>query len=130
MTVLTCFAVYSLPARHMFLAVKAAIGACPIKTIRGDWPVLTKEPEVDFLQSRIHDLEEKVDQLRLSRRVLMNLIEKIERERAGAIYRLEKEKKKLKKDNCCYARKLINKNQQIVELQMKLQTLHQHNSSN
>jgi len=92
--------------------------------------VLTKEPEVDFLQSRIHDLEEKVDQLRLSRRVLMNLIEKIERERAGAIYRLEKEKKKLKKDNCCYARKLINKNQQIVELQMKLQTLHQHNSSN
>ena len=92
--------------------------------------MLTKELEVDFLQSRIHDLEEKVDQLRLSRRVLMNLIEKIERERAGAIYRLEKEKKKLKKDNCCYARKLINKNQQIVELQMKLQTLHQHNSSN
>jgi prefoldin subunit 5 len=59
-----------------------------------------KEPDIDFLQSRIQELEEKVDQLRLSRRVLMNLIERIERERSGTLTRLEKEKKKLKKDNC------------------------------
>lgn len=88
-----------------------------------------KEPDIDFLQSRIQELEEKVDQLRLSRRVLMNLIERIERERSGALTRLEKEKKNLKKDNCRYARKLLNKNLQIVELELKLRTLHQHNSS-
>lgn len=88
-----------------------------------------KEPDIDFLQSRIQELEEKVDQLRLSRRVLMNLIERIERERSGTLTRLEKEKKKLKKDNYRYARKMLNKNLQIVELELKLRTLHQHNSS-
>ncbi|MHB8984738.1 MAG: translation initiation factor 2 [Eubacteriales bacterium] len=71
-------------------------------------------------------MEEKLEQLRLSRRVLMNLIEKIERERAGSLYRLEKENKKLHKDNCLYAKKLLNKNRQIVELQSKLQVLNQH----
>lgn len=68
-----------------------------------------------------------MDQLRLSRRVLMNLIEKIERDRAGTLYRLEKENKKLHKDNCHYAKKLLSKNRQIVELQSKLQVLNQHN---
>lgn len=82
--------------------------------------------DICFLKRRIQELEEKLEQLRLSRRVLMNLIEKIERERAGSLYRLENENKKLHKDNCLYAKKLLNKNRQIVELQSKLQVLNQH----
>lgn len=66
------------------------------------------------------ELEEKVEQLRLSRRVLMNLIEKTERERTGFLNRLEKENHRLHRDNCRYARRLLDKNSQIVELESKL----------
>ena len=74
-----------------------------------------------YLQRRVQELEEKVEQLRLSRRVLMNLIEKLEREKASLTGKLEKENKKLHCANYRYARWLLRKNSQIVELEMKLQ---------
>lgn len=75
---------------------------------------------IQYLQRRVDELEEKVEQLRLSRRVLMNLIEKIEREKNGVMVKLEKENKKLHKNNYRYARTLLKKNRIIIELEAKL----------
>ncbi len=77
--------------------------------------------EIYYLRGRVQELEEKVEQLRLSRRVLMNLIEIIEKDKTGFLKRLEKENRKLHKDNYRYAQKLLRKNRQIVELESKLQ---------
>ncbi|MGB9845971.1 MAG: translation initiation factor 2 [Desulfotomaculales bacterium] len=74
-----------------------------------------------YWQKRVKELEEKVEQLRLSRRVLMNLIEKIEKERCIHLARLEKENRKLHSLNGRFARSLLSKNIQIRELEAKLQ---------
>lgn len=79
--------------------------------------------EVAFLRKRVGELEEKVEQLRLSRRVLMNLIEKLEREKDILVGQFEKENKKLHKNNWKYARSLLQKNRQIVELEKELSKL-------
>ncbi|MCL2337230.1 MAG: translation initiation factor 2 [Firmicutes bacterium] len=73
-----------------------------------------------FFQYRVRELEEKVEQLRLSRRVLMNLVEKLEKEKTGVLARLERENRRLHRDNNKYARRLLKKNSQLVELQSKL----------
>lgn len=83
-----------------------------------------------YLQRRVKELEEKVEQLRLSRRVLMNLIEKLEKEKTNFQNRLEKENKKLLHSNYRYARWLLCKNRQIVELESKLQDQAARNSAN
>jgi len=77
--------------------------------------------EVSFLRCRVRELEEKVEQLRLSRRVLMNLVEIIERDRANFLKRLERENRKLHMNNYRYAQRLMIKNRQIVELESRLQ---------
>lgn len=79
--------------------------------------------DIHYLQKRIQELEEKIEQLRLSRRVLMNLIEKIEKDRSNFVSRLEKENRKLHKDNYRYAQNLLQQNRRIVELQAKLERL-------
>jgi len=85
---------------------------------------------ISYLKVRIQELEEKVEQLRLSRRVLMNLIEKIEKDKNGFLNRLEKENRKLHKDNYRYAKRLLSKNRQIVDLESKLQDNSSRNSAN
>ena len=77
--------------------------------------------DITYLRRRIQELEEKIEQLRLSRRVLMNLIEKIEKDKLGFLRRLEKENRKLQLNNYRYAQWLLRKNRQIVELESKLQ---------
>ncbi|SHK71841.1 translation initiation factor 2 [Desulforamulus aeronauticus] len=79
--------------------------------------------DIQYLQKRIQELEEKVEQLRLSRRVLMNLIEKIEKDKTGFVSKLEKENRKLHKDNYRYAKSLLKQNRRIVELQNRLEDL-------
>ncbi|HZW81935.1 MAG TPA: hypothetical protein VFF14_00755 [Candidatus Deferrimicrobium sp.] len=79
-----------------------------------------KPDELHLLQERIQELEEKVEHLRVSRRVLMNLLEKVEREKGGLVTRLEKENKKLQYNNTKFARNILYKNRQIVELQSKM----------
>ena len=86
--------------------------------------------DVQHLQKRVRELEEKVEQLRLSRRVLMNLIEKLEKEKNSFLNQLEKENKKLHLANYRYARSLLCKNRQIVELESKLQSIRPRNSAN
>ncbi|OQA08440.1 MAG: hypothetical protein BWY65_01481 [Firmicutes bacterium ADurb.Bin373] len=85
--------------------------------------------DLPYLRARVQELEEKVEQLRLSRRVLMNLIEKIEKDRAGFLNRLEKENRKLHQNNYRYAKWLLYKNRQIVELELKLHNTNSSNSS-
>lgn len=79
--------------------------------------------DIQYLQKRIQELEEKVEQLRLSRRVLMNLIEKIEKDKSLFVSKLEKENRKLHKDNYRYAQNLLKQNRRIVELQTTLENL-------
>lgn len=86
--------------------------------------------DIGYLQRRVRELEEKVEQLRLSRRVLMNLIEKMEKEKTSFLARLEKENKKLHYANYRYARWLLRKNRQIIELETKLQGHLKHDSAN
>lgn len=74
-----------------------------------------------YFQHRIQELEEKVDQLRLSRRVLMNLIEKVEKEKEFFLTRLKKENRRLHQNNYKYACWLLKKNRKIVELESKLE---------
>lgn len=72
------------------------------------------------MQRRIQELEEKVEQLRLSRRVLMNLIERMDKEKSAFLAQLEKENKRLHRANYRYARSLLRKNLQILELESRL----------
>lgn len=74
-----------------------------------------------YWQKRVAELEEKIAQLRLSRRVLMNLVEKLEKERCHFLARLEKENRKLHFLNYRYARSLLQKNIRIRELEASLQ---------
>lgn len=76
--------------------------------------------EVESLRRQVKELEEKVEHLRFSRRVLMNLVEKIEREKSGYLSKLEKENKKLQFNNSKYAKSILVKNRVIMELEEKL----------
>lgn len=76
--------------------------------------------DVVYLRRRVKELEEKVVQLRLSRRVLMNLLERLEKEKCIVGARMEKENKKLHQYNYRYAKRLLLKNKRIVELEAEL----------
>ncbi len=99
-------------------------------TCRGEILIDCNNSDVVYLQRRVRELEEKVEQLRLSRRVLMNLVEKLEKEKNSFLNRLEKENKRLLHTNYRYARWLLCKNRQIVELESKLQGDSHRNSAN
>jgi len=74
------------------------------------------EQEIWLLRRRVRELEKQVEQLRVSRRVLMNLIERIEEEKKNSLSRLEKENKRLQTNNLRYAKKLMKYNSCLVEL--------------
>ena len=80
-----------------------------------------KEENNGLLETRVKELEERVEHLRFSRRVLMSLIERIEKDKWDLLSRLEKENKKLQINNSRYARTLLRKNRQIIEMETKLQ---------
>lgn len=62
----------------------------------------------DYLIKKVEELEDKIHQLRVSRRILMNLIENIEREKNVTIGQLSKENRKLKLSNAKYAKKILD----------------------
>ncbi|MBZ4653263.1 MAG: hypothetical protein JG781_601 [Peptococcaceae bacterium] len=78
---------------------------------------MVNEQEFIRLKNRIKELENQVEHLRISRRVLMNLIEKIEKEKRTILSQLEKENKRLQHNNQRYAQWLMKKNRKIVELE-------------
>lgn len=75
----------------------------------------------ELLIERVKELEEQVEHLRISRRVLMNLIEKIEREKRLLLSSLEKENRRLQQNNVKYANWLWHKNRKIIELESKIE---------
>lgn len=80
-----------------------------------------KDDHTSMLETRLKELEDKVENLRFSRRVLMNLIERIEKDKWEQLTKLERENKKLQKNNSRFARTLLRKNRQIIEMETKLQ---------
>lgn len=64
-------------------------------------------------ENKIDKLKKEIENLRVSRRILMYLVEKLEKERQ----QLELENKKLQKNNYRYAQTIVQKNIEIVELQ-------------
>jgi len=88
------------------------------------WADLSCYNDYAYFQKKIRDLENQVNQLRISRRVLMNLIEKIESDKKEILRQLEKEKHKLKLNNQKYAKWLMENNSRYMEL------IHQVNKAN
>lgn len=72
------------------------------------------------LKSRVRELEDKVDALRISRRVLMNLIDALEKEKRGQMQKLQNMNERLQKHNCKYAKALMHRNLRIYELESRI----------
>lgn len=77
--------------------------------------------ELRVAKARIAELEQRVEHLRVSRRVLMNLLEKVEREKVSLVHKLERENLRLHRDNTRFAKWIFTKNREIVELQEKIE---------
>lgn len=76
--------------------------------------------DYQIMKNRIEELEQRIEHLRVSRRVLMNLVEKLEKEKNSMAARLEKENRKLQRHNAMYAQSLLMKNRQIMELEAEM----------
>lgn len=75
---------------------------------------------IDALNRRIRELEDKVDALRISRKVLMNLIDALEKEKREQVQKLQSINEKLQKNNCKYAKALMCRNMRIYELESRI----------
>lgn len=80
---------------------------------------------INVLKSRIRELEDKVDALRISRRVLMNLIDVLEREKKEQVQKLQNMNTQLQKNNCKYAKAIMYRNMRINELESRISRVHQ-----
>lgn len=76
--------------------------------------------ELRELRNRVRLLEERLQGLRTSRRILMNLIAAQEREKRSRIERLEAENGRLLKRSARYARAVLERNIRIVRLEESL----------
>ncbi|HHW92741.1 MAG TPA: translation initiation factor 2 [Firmicutes bacterium] len=79
--------------------------------------------EVEDLCLRIRDLEAKVENLRLSRRVLMNILEVSERGKRRETENLERINDRLRRENRRYAQRLMEQNRRILDLQEQIRQL-------
>jgi tRNA isopentenyl-2-thiomethyl-A-37 hydroxylase MiaE len=79
--------------------------------------------QMEVLRARIRELEDKVEALRISRRVLMNLIDSIEKEKRERLMHLENINDRLQKNNCRYARAIMCRNVKILQLEEKLRLI-------
>lgn len=79
--------------------------------------------ELEDLRLRVRDLEAKVENLRMSRRVLMNILEASERGKRLETEKLERINDRLRRENRRYAQRLMEQNQRILALQEQLRQL-------
>lgn len=77
--------------------------------------------ELRLTKYRVGELEQRIEHLRVSRRVLMNLLEKVEREKVTLVHKLEKENVRLQRDNTKFAKWIFSKNREIMKLQEKIE---------
>lgn len=78
---------------------------------------------VDELRARVKELENKVEALRIGRRVLMSLIETIEKEKKQHMNQLASQNERLQKNNSRYARSIMNQHTRITELEEQISSL-------
>ncbi len=78
---------------------------------------------VEELRARVRELEDKVEALRISRRVLMNLIDTLEKEKREQLGKLATRNEKLQQNNCRYARTIMHRNIRITQLEEQLRQL-------
>jgi hypothetical protein len=69
--------------------------------------MFSKEQVQHQLEKKIEELEDLLQQLRLGRRVLMNLLEMIQNEQNEKLAQLEKENEWLRRKNRKYAERLM-----------------------
>ena len=79
--------------------------------------------ELEDLRLRVRDLEAKIENLRMSRRVLMNILEASERGKRLETEKLERINDRLRRENRRYAQRLMEQNQRILALQEQLRQL-------
>ncbi len=72
--------------------------------------------EVNYLKKRVTELEKQLDNLRLSRRVLMDLLEQIEKEKNILSTQLEKKSKHLYRYKKQNYRKTYSQEFELLEL--------------
>lgn len=84
--------------------------------------------EYQIMKNRIEELEERIEHLRVSRRVLMNLVEKLENEKNSLLSKMEKENRKLQRNNALYAQNILLKNRRIMELEAAIENNPSNNS--
>lgn len=77
--------------------------------------------EVDQLRQRVRVLEDRVQGLRASRRILMTLIAAQEREKRSRIQRLEAENTRLQRQSSRFAKVILERNIRIIRLEQNLQ---------
>lgn len=73
--------------------------------------------DLNELKRRLRVLEERVQGLRASRRILMNLIAAQEREKRARIQRLEQENTRLQRQSTRYAKAVLERNIRIIRLE-------------
>lgn len=78
------------------------------------------EDDLTVLRQRVRILEERIQGLRASRRILMNLLTAQEREKRSRIQRLEQEVFRLQQRNSRFARQVLDRNIQVIRLQETL----------
>ena len=74
---------------------------------------MTEPSEFAALQARMRTLEEKVQTLRASRRVLMSLVSAQERAARAKISRLEQENRRLQQRNYRFAQAMWHRNMRL-----------------
>lgn len=70
-----------------------------------------------FWRERVQTLEERLEQMRLSRRVLLRILEQAELERKTQVAALTRSNKELQRHNASYIAAIMEKNKRILALQ-------------
>lgn len=74
------------------------------------------QEENRLLKNKVNELEKQLDNLRLSRRILMDLLEQIEKEKNSLNSKLEQKCKHLQKYRKLSQNKLLSESFQVYEL--------------
>lgn len=80
----------------------------------------TPSPTEQLLSKRVAALEERLEQMKLSRRVLLRLLDRAENDRKVEVCNLRMENQRLRRQNQALANSLWAKNSQIVRLKMNI----------
>ncbi len=84
---------------------------------------MTEQPssvDVAFYEEKIRSLQENITGLRLSRRILMSLLEQAQLSQKEETEQLLRENRRLKQQTGAYAGQLWEKNRRIMELEKLL----------